>query len=324
MIYSDFTVPSKNMNISLKEVLNMTREQNEELAKKDSEKILEAQTKDSEAREKYAEYMNRYVNEQEDRISTRTKFLEEVKDSFLSAAMFKLFRESCTEFSNRDAIVAKNLIKSFIKEQGAGVLLNRFKYENVLLGEMARIVNKAYQSVVESISSKNEDENKPNEVKELKLDTTIVDDFYKDLSELDTVDASKLIKDRVSDAISEFIDRNMNNKLDYEEIIQTAQERIETAKDESAVEYYSDMAKRQINEMRNSRYKNIFQYLVEAITKETFKDQTLKTMYVHESTVDMDAVVNSARLIYTMLEMQHTTNMVPDNYIKEYIASLSD
>lgn len=324
MIYSDFTVPSKNMNISLKEVLNMTREQNEELAKKDSEKILEAQTKDSEAREKYAEYMNRYVNEQEDRISTRTKFLEEVKDSFLSAAMFKLFRESCTELNSRDAIVAKNLIKSFIKEQGAGVLLNRFKYENVLLGEMARIVNKAYQSVVESISSKNEDENKPNEVKELKLDTTIVDDFYKDLSELDTVDASKLIKDRVSDAISEFIDRNMNNKLDYEEIIQTAQERIETAKDESAVEYYSDMAKRQINEMRNSRYKNIFQYLVEAITKETFKDQTLKTMYVHESTVDMDAVVNSARLIYTMLEMQHTTNMVPDDYIKEYIASLSD
>ena len=36
----------------------------------------------------------------------------------------------------------------------------------------------------------------------------------------------------------------------------------------------------------------------------------------------MDGVVNSAKLIYTMLEMLNTTEMVDTNYIKEYIEKL--
>ena len=36
----------------------------------------------------------------------------------------------------------------------------------------------------------------------------------------------------------------------------------------------------------------------------------------------MDGIVHSAKLIYTMLEMINTTEMVDSNYIKSYVESL--
>jgi hypothetical protein len=225
--------------------------------------------------------------------------------------------------TKRDRITAKNLINTFINEQGAGELLNRFKYQNTLVAEMARIVQEHYDMVVESITCDDEECNIPGRVKELHLDKTIVDDFYKDLVDLDTTEASKLIKDKVTDAMTEFIDQNTQNKLDFEEIINTAKEKISDLKEESAVESTMNEAKRQINEMKRTRHKNIFHYMVEAISKEAFKDiNGVGKQYIHESKVDMDGVVNSAKLIYTMLEMLNTTEMVSKDYIQTYIENL--
>ena len=54
------------------------------------------------------------------------------------------------------------------------------------------------------------------------------------------------------------------------------------------------------------------------------KDDVLKQKYMNEATIDMDKVVNSAQLIYTMIEMVNTTNMVnvDEAYMNEYIKSL--
>jgi hypothetical protein len=237
--------------------------------------------------------------------------------------MSKLYKESFGVMTKRDRITAKNLINTFINEQGAGELLNRFKYQNTLVAEMARIVQEHYDMVVESITCDDEECNIPGRAKELHLDKTIVDDFYKDLVDLDTTEASKLIKDKVTDAMTEFIDQNTQNKLDFEEIINTAKEKISDLKEESAVESTMNEAKRQINEMKRTRHKNIFHYMVEAISKEAFKDiNGVGKQYIHESKVDMDGVVNSAKLIYTMLEMLNTTEMVSKDYIQTYIENL--
>ena len=123
--------------------------------------------------------------------------------------------------------------------------------------------------------------------------------------------------------MTEFIDQNTQNKLDFEEIINTAKEKISDLKEESAVESTMNEAKRQINEMKRTRHKNIFHYMVEAISKEAFKDiNGVGKQYIHESKVDMDGVVNSAKLIYTMLEMLNTTEMVSKDYIQTYIENL--
>ena len=323
MVYADYNKPSKNMNIPQRQITEMTRTQQEEIYKVEEDRLLAEQARAEREREANANWLQEYAENQIIGRNNRVTFLENVKSGFLSEAMSKLYKESFGVMTKRDRITAKNLINTFINEQGAGELLNRFKYQNTLVAEMARIVQEHYDMVVESITCDDEECNIPGRAKELHLDKTIVDDFYKDLVDLDTSEASKLIKDKVTDAMTEFIDQNTQNKLDFEEIINTAKEKISDLKEESAVESTMNEAKRQINEMKRTRHKNIFHYMVEAISKEAFKDiNGVGKQYIHESKVDMDGVVNSAKLIYTMLEMLNTTEMVSKDYIQTYIENL--
>ena len=323
MVYADYNKPSKNMNIPQRQITEMTRTQQEEIYRAEEDRLLAEQARAEREREANANWLQEYAENQIIGRNNRVTFLENVKSGFLSEAMSKLYKESFGVMTKRDRITAKNLINTFINEQGAGELINRFKYQNTLVAEMARIVQEHYDMVVESITCDDEECNIPGRAKELHLDKTIVDDFYKDLVDLDTSEASKLIKDKVSDAMTEFIDQNTQNKLDFEEIINTAKEKISDLKEESAVESTMNEAKRQINEMKRTRHKNIFHYMVEAISKEAFKDiNGVGRQYIHESKVDMDGVVNSAKLIYTMLEMLNTTEMVSKDYIQTYIENL--
>lgn len=323
MVYADYNKPSKNMNIPQRQITEMTHMQQEEIYKAEEDRLLAEQARAEREREANANWLQEYAENQIIGRNNRVTFLENVKSGFLSEAMSKLYKESFGVMTKRDRITAKNLINTFINEQGAGELLNRFKYQNTLVAEMARIVQEHYDMVVESITCDDEECNIPGRAKELHLDKTIVDDFYKDLVDLDTTEASKLIKDKVTDAMTEFIDQNTQNKLDFEEIINTAKEKISDLKEESAVESTMNEAKRQINEMKRTRHKNIFHYMVEAISKEAFKDiNGVGRQYIHESKVDMDGVVNSAKLIYTMLEMLNTTEMVSKDYIQTYIENL--
>lgn len=323
MVYADYNKPSKNMNIPQRQITEMTRTQQEEIYKAEEDRLLAEQARAEREREANANWLQEYTENQIIGRNNRVTFLENVKSGFLSEAMSKLYKESFGVMTKRDRITAKNLINTFINEQGAGELINRFKYQNTLVAEMARIVQEHYDMVVESITCDDEECNIPGRAKELHLDKTIVDDFYKDLVDLDTSEASKLIKDKVTDAMTEFIDQNTQNKLDFEEIINTAKEKITDLKEESAVESTMNEAKRQINEMKRTRHKNIFHYMVEAISKEAFKDiNGVGRQYIHESKVDMDGVVNSAKLIYTMLEMLNTTEMVSKDYIQTYIENL--
>lgn len=323
MVYADYNKPSKNMNIPQRQITEMTHMQQEEIYKAEEDRLLAEQARAEREREANANWLQEYAENQIIGRNNRVTFLENVKSGFLSEAMSKLYKESFGVMTKRDRITAKNLINIFINEQGAGELINRFKYQNTLVAEMARIVQEHYDMVVESITCDDEECDIPGRAKELHLDKTIVDDFYKDLVDLDTSEASKLIKDKVTDAMTEFIDQNTQNKLDFEEIINTAKEKITDLKEESAVESTMNEAKRQINEMKRTRHKNIFHYMVEAISKEAFKDiNGVGKQYIHESKVDMDGVVNSAKLIYTMLEMLNTTEMVSKDYIQTYIENL--
>lgn len=325
MVYSDFNTPSENMNLPIYQIREMLHAQDEAAAKAEEDNALREQAESDRERDDYANYVNDYITSKTDNLNKRNRFLESVKSGFLSAAMMKLYTESFDhKLNKRDKIVGKNLITNFIQEQGTGELLERFKYQNTLLAEMGRIVNKAYQETVE-ILNKQEDESKiPGRAAELKLDQTVVDDFYKDLCDLDTVEASQLIRDKVADAMSEFIDENLQNRIDYKDIIDQAKEKIQGSQEESAIDDTMNEAKRRINEMRRTRHKNIFHYMVEAVSKQVFKDESLNKRYVHESSVDMDGVVNSAELIYTMLEMVNTTEMVDEDYIRDYIISLTE
>lgn len=331
MIYSNMNKPSANMLMDQHKLSEMTREQQQEIYAADRDSLIREQAAIAREREEYATQMQNCISEQTKNVHSRAEFLQNVKESFVSECIMKLYCESMvTPMTSQDRTVARNLVNRFVKENGAGDLIVNFSTRNILLSEMARICQKYYDKVLEGLLDPENDptrpkDTKPGEVKEYNLDTTIKDDFYKELEDVDTLDASKIIKERVADAMQQFVDDNSCAKMDYEEVIQQAQEKIASAKDEAMIEEYSSIAKRKINEMKLNRKKNVFNIMVEALTKRVLTDDTYKVRYMNESTVDMDSVVGSVQLIYTMLEMVNTTNMVnvDEKFITEYLDSLS-
>lgn len=327
MIYTDMDLPSDNMNLPQSEINRMIREQNEALYQAEEEKIQREQAAADREREERAARSIMYENSMLTEAEERAKFLDNVKSSFLAECMMKLYTEaSLHPLSRKDKIVARNLIAGFINENGAGNLITSFATRNILLSEMSRITMKYYNKVLDENADCDEPCGPyPAEVKELNLDTGITDDFYKEIQDLDTNDASNMIKDRVADAISDFMDMNMSNKADYEDVIQAAQDKIAASKDDAMVEMYTESAQREIDDMKLTRDKNIFHCMVEALTTSTFKDKDLGARYIHEGAVDMDSIVNSTELIYTMLEMVNTTNMVnvDEEFISRYLDSIS-
>ena len=323
MIY-DMNKPSANMLLNDTELNRMHHEQQVELYNEEQNRILAEQSAAERERGEYLDRLMQYQLEQSNNSVNRAERLSKIKEAFVSECLYKLYCESVGfPMTSRDKIVAKNLVNKFVIENGAGNLISSFETKNMILSEFSRICDKYYNMVVESSNCKEEECN--GKIAGQTIDQHIVDDFYKELEEVDVADASKLIKDRVADAISEFIDTNAANKLEYEEIINQAKDKAAAINgDEALAESYINMAKRRINDIKSTRDKNIFGCMVESLTTSVFKDDGLRERYVHEGSVDMDGIINSTQLIYTMLEMVNTTNMVnvDEGFINEYLTNL--
>lgn len=327
MIYANMTKPSKNMLLTNAEINKMIHEQEQELYASEQEAaIREAAQYDRDMESRYTENQNRLADDIKSSYG-RMEFLQKVKEAFISECIMKLYCESAVApMTKNDKIIARNLVTRFVKENGAGDLINKFiTSDSRLLTEFGRISQKYYDKVIETNCQTSNCDEHLGQVKEYDLPKPVVDDFYKDIAEVDVTDASKLIKERVADAVQQFVDSNASAKMDYEEVIQQAQENIKNAKSEAAIEEISNIAKHKINQMKLTRPKNVFNLMVESLTRKVITDPSYKARFMHESTVDMDAVVDSAQLIYTMLEMVNTTNMVnvDEKFINGYIQSLA-
>lgn len=322
MIYNTLDKPSDAMNLSFRELNEMAREQEMELINKEEEKIKLAESKKELEAAEWQDHCINYISEMYKESDDRYEFLDKVKSSLLSECLCKLYYDSCECLTESEKTIARNLINKFIVENDVNELLNNFATKNLLLSEFARITTKYYDKVVESCDC---EDSTHGTSKEFVFDDTIKDDFFSELKEVDTYEASKLIKDRVAEAIEQFITDNQEQKLEYRDIIDSAKKQMELAKNESFKEEISDRAELAINELRERRVNNVFHCMVESLSKNSFKDKDLMTRYVNEATLNMNIIVEDCQLIYTMLEMVNTTEMVNVNesFIKEYIESLS-
>lgn len=317
---------SENMLLKPTQLHQMYKEQQMEIYNEEQNKIMAEQAAIERERSAYFEQHNQYIEERISSGLTKSERLTKIKEAFVSECIYRLYCESVGfPMTQRDKVISRNLVNKFVIENGASNLISSFATENMILSEFSRICQKYYDKVLEGCDNKKECELNGH-ISDQVIAQDVVDDFYKELSDIDISDAAKAIKDRVADAITDFIDTNAANKLEYEEIIRTAQDKANaiSGADEVVAESYLNMAKRKINEMKNTRDVNVFGYMVESLTTSVLKDDTLKERFVHEGTVDMDGIVNSTQLIYTMLEMVNTTNMVNVNeeFINEYLTNL--
>lgn len=320
-MYKNFDKPSDNMLISDREADRMFYESQQEYFRKQKEAEDRKRIAiENQINEQNEYFLNREL-EMDEYINKRNSFIESVKNSLLSECLMKIYKDSSVApLTESDKVIVNKLINNFIIENGADNLLDNFATKNLLLSEVNRITNKYYNAIIEKCDECNDDKGK-----EFIIDKTIKDEFLDELKDLDTIDASKLIKDRVADAITEFINSNEDQKYQYQELINAAKDSMAKTTNEALITDYSNIATRIINEMKNERIKNVFHYIVESLSKKSLCDETLKSRYVNEASLNMDSVVNDCMLIYNMLEMVNTTNMinVDHKYMCDYINSLS-
>ena len=330
MLYN-MNKPSKNMMLSNTEINKMIYEQQQELYAEQLENDIKKEAQYRRINESYYTDSDRHIDSVKS-TNKRMNFLQNIKESFITECIMKLYTDSISApMTSKDKIIARNLVTRFVKENGAGDLIIRFSNSgNRLLSEFGRLSQKYYDIVIES--NNKEDAETIGQVKEYDLNQNTVDDFYKEISEIDTVDASNMIKERVADAVQEFLDTNSAMEMDYKNIIDQAKEKIAGIKDtgdeaqqEALIEEYSNIAKSKINELKRTRQKNIFNVMVESLMHKIFTDDSYKEVFMRESKIDMDAVVENTQLMYTMLEMINTTNMVNVNesFIDRYLKSLA-
>lgn len=305
-----------NEQHAFKEHLYNQQEENEERARIDNQRAYD------EAQQDY--YSKLYEGEKEN--FDRLEYLSNVKNALVTECMYKLLMKSMsTPITENNKIAARNLCSRFVKENGANNLLREFRTKNLLLSEFSRICDKTYKSLLETDKECAKDDECYDGVIGAKISSSQTDEFYRDLEDVDMDDASKIIKDKVSDAIVSFMDDNISAKMDYQEIIDAAKDQIDSADTESQVESYNALAKEHIKEMENNREKSLYHIMVESMVKSIFKDDDLKSKYITKGTnIDMESVIESAQIMYTMLEMVNTVGIVNVNeeFISNYIKSI--
>ena len=249
-------------------------------------------------------------------IKSRSEFLNKTKNSIMAECICKIMDNAyITPMSEANKLAGRNLVLKFVEHAGANNLIIKFAKRNILLSEIARITQKYYKLIVESVDDNNM----------LIVDPTIDEEFQKELKDLDTEEVTKLIKDKVSDAMVNFADTNVAAKLDYMDIIDSAKDQIDNPNlSETMKESLIEHAERTVAEREATRDRSIYQYMIESMIKQAITDNNLIDKYVKGANVDMDAITESAQIPYTLLEMLNTTNMIDINeeFLNDYINNL--
>ena len=246
-------------------------------------------------------------------------FSDEVRRTLLAECIYRIYDKALgiKVESSANTTIKRNLINNFIIENGAVSLLGRFKLKTNLLSEMNLLVNKYHKLIIENADKNNEES--------LSIDPIIKDNFFDELDMQDIGAVVHAIRARVSDAVEEFIQGNINDKIEIETTLKDAQERINAAKVDEVREGYNIIAKRKITETRNNRVKNVFSCLVESMCKTVIKNDALQEEFMNNGKINIDKIVERCELMYTFLETVNTTKMadVDEEYIQSVLDSMN-
>lgn len=246
------------------------------------------------------------------------KFIHDTKTALLSEALFKIYKESegINIQHDGDNSVARNLIYNFIEEQSANDLLFSMRNKNATTSEIANVIDKYYHKILESVDKKDDST--------FTIPSDLKDNFFKDLNVCDTGEATAAINMRVTDAIDEFISKNIQTKAEIEKTMKETQEKVSLAKTDVAKENAELRGKYKINTIRNRKPCNVFGAMVTNMAESVMKHKELSEQFITEGKIDMQKIIDRTKIMYSFLEMTNTLGLVNVNedYITEVLESM--
>lgn len=273
-------------------------------------------------------YLNDKKREQEVLESKRlyTEFISNSRDYFLTEAINMILQDSLNEdTTDENRNYGKALVEGFVKETGSIKLMSEFGRKSITLANMADIIKEAHQKVLHSC--------KEGDCKSFKISKTIEDDFFDKLIGLKDEKITEKINERVCASLEEFIQSNVTDKVELEELAEKTKEKIENIKAKNGEERqkieesYTRQYQREAQKIRQraNRKVSVYEQIMDSITRSIVSDQTLRESFVLESgQLDMSKISGKVNVLYTFLETLNTTKIsnVNESYIEKVLKSI--
>lgn len=273
---------------------------------------------EAETRKREHDYKNRFGSYTESSTTNveadYTKFCNTVKETLLSECFMKILNESLTRnliYEDDDKLLLQEMVSNYIKEKNVNILISKIKYNSTLLNECCKTIDNHYKMIIEKVDKK--------EAESYRVVSSDKDSFYEELNIKDTGEASESIRMKVSLAIDDFIQDNMNSKMKIDDTLRELKEKNDDTKNKFR-ESAESLAREKINNVRNSNRK-LFGEMVHRLSKKSITDQVYVEAFTQDNKLDLDRIVNRVSLMYTFLEMVNTLKIekVDERYITDML-----
>lgn len=257
-------------------------------------------------------------------------FKKKVTDSFVVEGL-TVFVDNCInpaiirEESNQRLV--RQMVSEFVKEEGSTNLLNRMKRTSYVMSELAYVTEKTIQSVLEAVDKNN--------TETFKIEDNVKNKYYDELSKLDVDDAVNKIKENVLKQTEEFKTENMKTKLELASTADKTKQKVEQVENklqdkansekakqeaEKLTEAYIADGKRRAIDIRENRTKTVFEHMVYTLAKTSMVNESANRVFVKDSRLDMDAIVEHCEVLVTFLTAMDSTKLI--NVDEAYIRNM--
>ena len=273
-------------------------------------------------------YLNDKKRDQETQNAKKehSEFIANARDYFLSESINMILQNSLdenTSAENRE--YGKALVEGFVKENGSLKLMSEFGRKSLMLAGITALVTESHQKVVHSC--------KEDSCSVLKINKTIQDDFFEKLIGLKDEKITEKINERVCNSLEDFVQANVNDKLDLEELAEKTKEKIENIKAKTAdtrkkiEESYVEQYNREVQKIktRANRKVSVYEQIMDKMTRSIVSDESIRESFLLESgQLDTGKIKDKVTVMYTFLEMLNTAKIanVNESYIENILKSM--
>lgn len=156
------------------------------------------------------------------------QFMDDLKEYIFESYLFTSVIEPVLQeqmVSTRQYELAAKLTEDFAKENGIDNLLDRFKYQNVYLAEVAYNTNKLYSALQEGINCKIKEGLSEKEA--TKIEEKTINNYILDTTSKIPTNVTNTIMHRVEDSINDFIDEKKKAQFQLAKVYTKAQEKVD-------------------------------------------------------------------------------------------------
>ena len=275
---------------------------------------------------------NRRINEHDDikiqheaSINRLYDFKQDVKKSLIKKTLMELCVGSIPNYTDREYSICENMIENYIKETGETQILKNMRFsENGFLRTCWKELDKHYKAIIEDTTTDEDTQY---------VGSDDLDNFWDDVDKQEDIDdITNLIHMRVSNAEENFINKNQQDKENVKTVLQQTASRIQMAKDSNDNDYAEEveesetrLAKNKIYQIQHEGYRSVFDRMVRNLSEAAIKNPEAKGSLLDENgKLKMDAIVESARCMYSLLETVSTIQLekVDQKYIEDTLKSI--